>query len=86
MKSESRSIGVINVYVSQYVLRQIAPFTHTLCKFATSREFWAPKARKSGEATRKRDGMVTNCWFQISMSMLQVLYHIWKSVRTDFRV
>ena len=35
MKSVSGSISVINVYVLQYVLRQITPFTQTLGKFAS---------------------------------------------------
>ena len=34
MKSVSRSISVTDVYVLQYILRQITPFTHMLDKFA----------------------------------------------------
>ena len=34
MKSVGRRIGVINVYVLQYILREITPFTHTLDNFA----------------------------------------------------
>ena len=66
MKSVSRSIGLINLYVLQYVLRQITPFTHTSGKFAAKLELWAPNTRTSSEATRKRDGLVTKSWFQAS--------------------
>ena len=89
MKSMSRSIGLIALNVLQYFLRQITPRTHLLGKIAAkprtlSAEDWNKWPSHEKERWAGHQKFVLN--MLISMIVVQGLYHIWKSVRTDFGV
>ena len=66
MKSVSRSIGLINLNVLQYVLCQITRFSHTSGKFAAKPRIFSTEDANEWQSQEKKDGLVFKNLFQES--------------------